>query len=180
MPTWVALLRAVNLGRVNKVSMPVLREALTEAGFTDVRTYVQSGNIVLGSPLRSAAKVGAEVGRVVHERFGVDTPVVMRTGAQLAAVLEWNPFPDAARERAKLVHVVHLTGVPAADKVEALLAADVGPASVAHRGAEVVVDWYDVSGGSAADKAMKKLGVQGTARNWRTLTALVDLTRDGS
>ncbi|HEX6756156.1 MAG TPA: DUF1697 domain-containing protein [Mycobacteriales bacterium] len=177
MPTWVALLRAVNLGRVNKVSMPVLREALTEAGFTNVRTYVQSGNIVLDSPMRSAAKVGAAVGGVVHERFGVDTPVVTRTGRQLAAVLEWNPFPEAVRERAKMVHVVHLAGTPDADKVKALLAADVRPASVAHRGQEVVVDWVDVSGGSAADKALKKLGVDGTARNWRTLTALVELTR---
>lgn len=180
MPTWVALLRAVNLVNVNKVSMPVLREALTEAGFTNVRTYLQSGNIVLDTPMRSAAKVGAKVGAVVHDRFGVDTPVVVRTGKQLAAILEWNPFPRAARERAKMVHVVHLTGVPDADRVEALLAADVGKASVAHRGEEVVVDWVDASGGSTADKALKKLGVEGTARNWRTLTALVDLTRGGS
>jgi uncharacterized protein (DUF1697 family) len=175
-PTWVALLRAVNLGRVNKVSMPVLREALTEAGFANVRTYVQSGNVVLDSPLRSPAKVGAEVGRIVHDRFGVDTPVVMRTGKQLRAVLDWNPFPEAAAERPKLVHVVHLTAAPDADKVEKLLAADVGKASVAHRGEEVVVDWVDVSGGGSADRAMKSLGVEGTARNWRTLTALVDLT----
>jgi uncharacterized protein (DUF1697 family) len=174
-PTWVALLRAVNLGKVNKVSMPVLREALTEAGFIDVRTYVQSGNILLDSPLRSPAKVGAEVGRIVHERFGVDTPVVTRTAAQLRAVLDWNPFPEAAAERPKLVHVVHLSAVPDADKVEALLAADVGKASVAHRGEEVVVDWVDVSGGGSADRALKKLGVDGTARNWRTLTALVEL-----
>lgn len=175
MPTWVALLRAVNLGKVNKVSMPVLREALTEAGFTNVRTYVQSGNILVDSPLRSAAKVGAEVGRIVHERFGVDTPVVMRTGRQLCEILEWNPFPEAAAERAKLVHVVHLTGTPDADKVEQFLAA--GGATVAHRGDDVVVDWVDATGAGPADKALRKLGVQGTARNWRTLTALVDLTR---
>jgi uncharacterized protein (DUF1697 family) len=173
-PTWVALLRAVNLGKVNKVSMPVLREALTEAGFTNVRTYVQSGNVLLDSPLRSAAKVGAEVGRVVHERFDVDTPVVMRTGKQLRAVLDWNPFPEAAAERPKLVHVIHLTAAPDADRVETFL--ESGGATVAHRGEDVVVDWVDATGSGPADKAFKKLGVQGTARNWRTLTALVELT----
>ena len=173
MPTWVALLRAVNLGRVNKVSMPVLREALTEAGFTDVRTYVQSGNVLLDSPLRSPAKVGAEVGRIVHERFGVNTPVVMRTGRQLREILDWNPFPEAAAERPELVHVVHLTATPDADKVEAMLAA--GGPTVAHRGDDVVVDWVDATGAGPADRALRKLGVDGTARNWRTLTALVEL-----
>jgi uncharacterized protein (DUF1697 family) len=174
--TWVALLRGVNLGRVNKVSMPVLREALAGAGFTNVRTYVQSGNVLVDSPLRSAAKVGAAVGAVVKECSGVDTPVVVRTGAQLRAVLDWNPFPEAVAERAKLVHVVHLTAVPDADQVEKLLAADVAPASIAHRGEELVVDWADIAGGSNADRAMRRLGIAGTARNWRTLTALVELT----
>lgn len=173
MPTWVALLRAVNLGRINKVSMPVLREALTGAGFTDVRTYVQSGNVLLDSPLRSPAEVGAEVGRVVHERFGVDTPVVVRTGEQLRAVLDWNPFPEAAAERPKLVDVVHLTATPDPEKVEAMLAT--GGATVAHRGQEVVIDRVDATGRGSSDRALRKLGVDGTARNWRTLTALADL-----
>lgn len=177
MPTWVALLRAVNLGARNKVPMPTLRTALTEAGFTAVRTYVNSGNVVLDSPLRSPAKVGTTVHDVIAEHFGVDTPVIMRTGPQLAAVLDWNPFPDAAAERPHLVGVLHLSGEPAAAAVETLLAGDYAPARVAHRGAEVVVDWHDRTGLPTADRAVKKLGVQATARNWRTLAALVELTR---
>ena len=177
MPTWVALLRAVNLGAHNKVSMPKLREVLTDAGFTAVKTYVNSGNVVLDSPLRSAAKVGRQVHDVIAEQFGVDTPVMMRTGAQLAAVLEWNPFPDAAADHPKLVAVLHLSGEPQAAAVETLLAGDYAPVRVAHRGAEVVIDWHDRSGRPSVDRALKKLGVEATARNWRTLTALVELTR---
>lgn len=177
MPTWVALLRAVNLGNVNKVSMPVLREALAEAGFTEVRTYVQSGNVVLDSPLRSPAKVGAAVGRVVHERFGVDTPVVMRTGKQLRAVLDWNPFPEAAADRPQLTYVVHLSGTPAPAAVEKVLAADTAPDAVAVRGQEMVIAYAKTSRESRTATALKKIGVDGTARNWRTLTALVELTR---
>jgi len=176
-PTWVALLRAVNLGAHNKVSMPKLREVLTDAGFTAVKTYVNSGNVVLDSPLRSAAKVGRQVHDVIAEQFGVDTPVMMRTGAQLAAVLEWNPFPDAAADHPKLVAVLHLSGEPQAAAVETLLAGDYAPVRVAHRGAEVVIDWHDRSGRPSVDRALKKLGVEATARNWRTLTALVELTR---
>jgi uncharacterized protein (DUF1697 family) len=177
MPTWVALLRAVNLGARNKVPMPALRDALTAAGCTDVRTYVNSGNVVLGSPLRSAAKVGAAVHDVIAEHFGVDTPVMVRTGPQLAAVLAWNPFPAAAADHPNLVAVLHLSGEPAAAAVETFLAGDHGPVRVAHRGAEVVVDWHDRTGTPKADRALKKLGVEATGRNWRTLTALVEMTR---
>jgi uncharacterized protein (DUF1697 family) len=176
-PTWVALLRAVNLGAHNKVPMPGLRSVLTDAGFTDVRTYVNSGNVVLGSSLRSPAKVGQAVHDLIAEHFGVDTPVIMRTGAQLAAVHDWNPFPDAAADRPHLVAVLHLSGEPEAARVETFLAGDYAPVRVAHRGEEVVVDWHERSGRPAVDTALKKLGVHATARNWRTLTALVEMTR---
>jgi uncharacterized protein (DUF1697 family) len=176
-PTWVALLRAVNLGSHNKVSMPKLRDALGAEGFTDVRTYVNSGNVVLDSPLRSPAKVGRAVHDVILDHFGVDTPVMMRTGRQLADVLDWNPFPEAAAEHPKLVAVLHLSAEPEAELVETFLAADYAPVRVAHRGEEVVVDWHDRTGRPTVDRALKKLGVDATARNWRTLTALVEMTR---
>jgi uncharacterized protein (DUF1697 family) len=177
-PTWVALLRAVNLGARNKVSMPRLREVLTGAGFTAVRTYVNSGNVVLDSPLRSAAAVGQQVHDAIIEHFGVDTPVMMRTGPQLAAVLDWNPFPDAAADHPNLVAVLHLSGKPDAAAVEVLLAGDYAPVRVAHRGEEVVIDWHDRTGRPTVDRALRKLGVDATARNWRTLTALVEMTRE--
>jgi uncharacterized protein (DUF1697 family) len=176
-PTWVALLRAVNLGSYNKVSMPKLRDALAAEGFTGVKTYVNSGNVVLESALRSPAKVGQTVHDVILDHFGVDTPVIMRTGRQLAEVLAWNPFPAAAAEHPKLVAVLHLSGEPEAERVETFLAADYAPVRVAHRGEEVVVDWHDRTGRPTVDRALKKLEVDATARNWRTLTALVDLTR---
>lgn len=176
MPTWVALLRAVNLGSHNKVSMPVLRERLAEAGFERVRTYVNSGNVVVDSRLRSPAKVSAAVRGVVAEHFGVDTPVVVRTGAQLAEVLAWNPFGEAAAERPKLVTVVHLTAEPDPARIADALAVDVGPDQVAVRGLEAVIAYAESSQGGRVDSALRKLRVDGTARNWRTLTALVDLT----
>lgn len=178
MPTWVALLRAINLGSRNKVSMPALRTALTEAGFTDVRTYVQSGNVVLGCELTDAAGVGSAVRKVVAEVSGVDTPVVVRRGAELAEVLAWNPFPEAAAAQPHLVQVVHLTGLPDPAAVEAVLATDVAPDAVAYRGLEVVIAYAAGSRNSRTGSALRKLKVDGTARNWRTLTALVELTRD--
>jgi uncharacterized protein (DUF1697 family) len=171
----VALLRGINLGKVNKVSMPALREALTEAGFGNVRTYVNSGNVVLESSLTSAARVSDAVHDVVADRFDLDVPVVVRTGSQLAEVHAWNPFPEAVESRPNLVSVVHLVAKPSAARVREMLAADVAPDQIAARGLEVVVAYAERTGGPRTDKALKVLGVDGTARNWRTLSALVDL-----
>ncbi len=179
MPTWVALLRAVNLGGRNRVSMPVLREGLAAAGFTAVRTYVNSGNVVAGSALTDPAAVAAAVRRVVAERFDLDVPVVVRTGEQLDALVAWNPFPDAAAERPNLVQVVHLVAEPDPDRLAAVLAADVAPDRIAARGTEVVIAYADRTTGTAAERAMRRLGTEGTARNWRTLRALADLARAG-
>lgn len=177
MPVWVSLLRAVNLGARNKVSMPVLRELLEQAGFDEVRTYVQSGNIVTRSSHRSPDKVAAVIGGIIAEHFDVDTPVVVRSPQQLRAVLEWNPFPQAAAERPKLVTVCHLLETPKPPDVEALLAEDV-PEPIAVRGDELVIDYADGSHGSKVSPAWlaRRLKVEGTARNWRTLTALVEMT----
>jgi uncharacterized protein (DUF1697 family) len=177
MPTWVALLRAVNLGSHNKVNMPALRAALTEVGFGDVRTYVQSGNVVLSSPARTPAKVASAVGDVLRESFGIDTPVLVRTPAQLRAVAEWSPFAEQAAERPTSVHVLHLDAEPDADALATLLGTDWGGDRVAARGLEVVIAYGETMHDSRLQHAaiIKRLGTTGTARNWRTLLALVDM-----
>ena len=177
MPVWVSLLRAVNLGARNKVSMPVLRGLLEQAGFDEVRTYVQSGNIVTRSSHRSSDKVSGVIGGIIAEHFDVDTPVAVRSPQQLRAVLEWNPFPQAAAERPKLVTVCHLLRTPKPVDVEALLAENVSE-PIAVRGDEVVIDYAAGSHSSKVSPAWlaRRLKVEATARNWRTLTALVEMT----
>src|SRR5690242_7668698 len=112
MPTWVSLLRGVNLGARNQVSMPALRTALEADGFADVRTYVQSGNVVARSAHRSPAAVGSAVAAAVRREFGLDVPVVVRSPAELRAVLDWNPFPEDAAGRPTGVQVLHLAAAP--------------------------------------------------------------------
>lgn len=177
MPVWVSLLRGVNLGAHNQVNMPRLREALATEGFEDVRTYVQSGNVVAASRHRSAERVAATVRDVVRQHFDVDAPVVVRTPDQLRAVLDWCPFPDAVTAPTR-VHVVHLVADPAPERVAALLAEDWGPDGVAVRGREAVVRYDVTMHRSRLQHATltRRLGVDGTARNWRTLTALVAMT----
>jgi len=177
-PTWICLLRAVNLGSHQKVAMPTLRSVLTEAGFGDVRTYVQSGNVVLTSPTRTASRVGDAVRRTIAEGLGVDTPVIVRTPAQLAAVAAWNPFSDDAEQRPQRVYVTCLPAEPPAAMVAELLAGEWAPDQVAVRGAEVVAAYGDGMHASRLERSalMRRVCADGTARNWRTLHALLDLS----
>lgn len=177
MPVWVSLLCGVNLGARHRVSMPQLREALSGNGFGDVRTYLQSGNVVASSAHGSAADVAAAVHAVVREHFGIDTPVVVRTPGRLRAVLDWCPFPEAVASPTTL-HVVHLAAEPPVERVEALLAQDWGPDAVAVRGTEAVIAYAATMHRSRLQHATvtRRLGVDGTARNWRTLAALVEMT----
>lgn len=177
MPTWIALLRAINVGGRNMVSMPALREALAADGFGDVRTYVQSGNIVVRSPQRSAASVGKRMGALLEHEYGLTVPVIVRSPGELASVIDANPFPAAAAERPKLLNVTFLAGDPDADGVAAIhedaLTRDVCRVDGRH----LYVDYVDGVHGSKLTPTYfsRRLGVDGTARNWRTVLALAEL-----
>ena len=108
------LLRAVNVGGANRVPMAELRALLNgRDGYGEVTTYLASGNVICDAPADPAARC-AEVRALIHEAFGVDTPVILRTHAQLVAALAENPFPDAVQDKMRpygsieLEHRTHL------------------------------------------------------------------------
>jgi uncharacterized protein (DUF1697 family) len=96
--TWVALLRAVNVGGTTKLPMEQLRAICVEAGFSNVRTYIASGNVLLESGQEEAAVRGS-IESAIERTYGKRIPVVIRAGAELARVLSDNPFPEAAGSR---------------------------------------------------------------------------------
>ncbi|MGI8613150.1 MAG: DUF1697 domain-containing protein [Nocardioidaceae bacterium] len=176
--TWISLLRAINLGSRNQVSMPALRRALEADGFCDVRTHLQSGNVVAESVHRSPAKVAESVNAVVKQEFGLDVPVIVRTAEQLRHVVEANPFPEAARERPKILHVSFLAAIPAAAGVQTLVDHELTRQVCRVEGDNLYIDYVDGVHTSKLTSAFfaRRLGVDGTARNWRTVLALVELT----
>lgn len=178
MVTWVSLLRGINLGARNKVGMTKLREELARAGFEDVRTYVQSGNVITSSAHRNPRTVAEAVREVVREHFGLDVPVIVRSPQELRDVLAWCPFPEDATARPTAVHVVYLAGIPDPERVARLLAEDWAPDGLAVREQEVCVRYAATMRAGRVQHAtvLSRLGVEGTARNWRTLQAVVDLT----
>jgi uncharacterized protein (DUF1697 family) len=172
-PVHVALLRGINLGPRNRVAMPRLRELLAEAGYDDVRTLAASGNVVLSSRKRPAS-VAAEVRRVVAGEFGVDTPVIVRTAGELAEVVERNPLPT---DRPRLLQVHFLSEPIAQQAAKAVEAAARPPERVAISGSEVYAYHADGIQRSPLLKELEdeRLGVVVTARNWNTVTGLLEL-----
>jgi uncharacterized protein (DUF1697 family) len=175
MARYVALLRGVNIGPRNRVAMPALREALEEAGFEDVKTYVQSGNVVLSSRAK-AETVRRKVERVVADRFGLEIPVVVRTRAELAAVVKRNLLGKLATEP-KRYQVSFLEKKVPAKTLKELEAVAAPTEKVVAHGREIYA-WHPT--GVARSKlwatlAGKDLGVTATSRNWSTVEALLEL-----
>lgn len=175
MTVHVALLRAVNLGSHNKVKMADLRAALAARGFREVRTYLQSGNVVLAADDGDPGAVAGEVEAALAE-LGVRTTVIVRAREELAAVVARDPLGGVATEP-KRYQVSFLAGEPDPEAVAAIEAADVAPEQVAIVGREIYAWHPDGVGRSPLEKAVRgaKLGVEATARNWNTVLALLEM-----
>jgi uncharacterized protein (DUF1697 family) len=174
-PKHIVLLRGVNIGSRNRVAMPKLRDVLGEAGFDDVTTYVQSGNVVL-SAKGPADQVARRCERLIAEHFGLDISVVVRTRAQLARVVERNPLANVAKDP-KRYQVSFLTGKLSADVIRKLEGVAAPTERFVVDGREVYA-WHPE--GAARSKlwamlAGRDLGVTATSRNWTTVTSLLAL-----
>jgi len=176
MPTYVALLRGINLGSHNKVPMAVLRTLVEGLGYDDVATYIQSGNVVLTTS-DSAAKVETALHNAIAKEFGIDVAVVVRNARQLKKIVDGNPFTKKAKGENSL-HVIFLAAKPKADKVKALTKADWGADEVAVVGTEAYLHLPNGYGRAKLNNMLveKQLGVAGTTRNWRTTLKLVELS----
>lgn len=170
----IALLRGINIGSRQRVSMPELRELLERLGYRDVQTLVQSGNVVFKS--RAApATLEKKLEQEIEKALGVDPEVVVRTRDELAAAIEANPFP--VPDDPKNLHVTFLSGEPDADAVEQLESAHVGDDRVAFLGREIYIAYANGMGRSELAKRLgnAKLGVTATDRNWNTVTKLLEM-----
>src|SRR2546423_8192450 len=175
MPRQVALLRGINLGSRNRIAMPAQREHLQGAGWRDVRTYVQSGNVVLTSEAEPD-DVAGQCERAIAGGFGLDIAVIVRTRDELADVVERNPLGHVA-ENPKRYQVSFLSEELDPDVLQKLHAVAVAPEQLMAIGRELYA-WHP--DGVARSKLWGRLagtglGVTATARNWATVTKLLEM-----
>jgi uncharacterized protein (DUF1697 family) len=174
--TYVALLRGINLGARNKVSMADLRALVVALGGEDVATYVQSGNVIFKSPVRSPATLTRAIEERIDRDLGLRVPVLLRKPAQLAEVLTGNPFATGKAEPASL-HVTFLAETPRRTRVRELEARDFDPDELRVVGREVYLHCPTGYGRTKLGNAYleKQLDVAATTRNWKTVTKLAEL-----
>jgi uncharacterized protein (DUF1697 family) len=175
MSTQVALLRGINVGSHNRIAMADLRELLTALGYGDPRTLLQSGNVVLRADARPD-DLARELEREISRRFGVKTPVVVRTREEIAAVVAHDPLRDVV-DQDKLYQVSFLSAKPGVRAMREIAAVDIAPERFVHVGREIYAWHPNGIQRSPLAKLLtdKRLGVTATARNWNTAVKLLQL-----
>jgi uncharacterized protein (DUF1697 family) len=173
----VALLRGVNVGGKNKVPMADLAVVFTEAGCSAVRTYIQSGNVVFTAPAEIVPGLAALLAEGIEARFGVRSPVVLRSAAELARVPEQSPF--LATDGPERLHVMFLADLPASAAVAKLDGERSAPDRFVVVGREVHLH---LPGGVARTRLTndyfdRTLGTVSTMRNWNTVAKLIDMAQ---
>lgn len=176
MATYVALLRGINVGGNKMIAMADLRAALTKAGFSNVRTLLQSGNVVLDAATASPSTLESQLEAEVKKRFSLEVEIHVRTPAEWAAVMKANPFAaEAKRDPGHLLVTFFKTPLDKA-KVKAAQAAIVGPERLQADGRHLYMVFPEGMGRSKAAVVVgKTLGPGGTARNWNTVQKLAAL-----
>src|SRR6476659_7811060 len=166
MPISVVLLRGINVGRHRRVTMADLRASLAGAGYPDVETYVQSGNLLVETRV-GAARLSAAVEGALRADLGLDVDAVVRTGTQLRKVVAANPFL-AEKLPTNALHFGFCKSKPSAAAVRALADRDFGRDRATAAGTEVYLCYPDGQGRSNMSGAAieKILGVPMTVRNW--------------
>jgi uncharacterized protein (DUF1697 family) len=171
---WVALLRAINLGARNKVPMGELRGVLEGAGCRDVRTYIQSGNVLFARQAKDRAALARKLEREIEKAFGVTAPVVLRTFAEIRKVAAARPFGRDLSD----THVTFLLNAPRRAASRELEGLDIAPDRVKVVGEDVFVQLPDGVQGAKLTGALleRTIGVPGTMRTFRTVAKLAEMT----
>jgi uncharacterized protein (DUF1697 family) len=177
MPTHCAFLRAVNVGGRNKVSMADLKDLFGALKFANVRTLLQSGNVVFDNDGRSDAEVERLLETETEKRLKVTADYFVRTEAELKRIIARNPFPKEAEDDPSHLVVIFMKETPESKNVKALQAAIRGPEVIKSVGKQVYVVYSAGIGESKLTNALieKMLGSRGTGRNWNTVLKVAAL-----
>jgi len=179
----VALLRGINVGGKNKLPMKELAAMFTEAGCQDVRTYLQSGNVVFQATNTLASRAPSLVTGAISKRFGFDVPILTRTASEISEVVSSHPFlqREPALERPSAtqpLHVVFLARRPTANRIAALEPERSPPDRFLVRGREIFLCCPKGLARTRLTNAYfdSKLATTTTVRSWKTVLQLLEWT----
>ena len=178
MRTWIALLRGVNVVGANKLPMKELVAVLERAGFSSVRTYIQSGNVIFESSAGGARALATRIARLVRCKFGFEPKVMVISRRELERAVRGNPFPGAQQNH-KSLHLFFLSERPRKPDLGSLAQLDLGREAFALKGSVLYLYTPDGFPDSVVRSRLERcLGVAATGRNWRTANQLLSMLDD--
>ncbi|MBU6429235.1 MAG: DUF1697 domain-containing protein [Cyanobacteria bacterium REEB65] len=174
----IALLRGINVGGKNSLPMRDLIQLFEDLGGIDVRTYIQSGNLVFRMEGERLLDLAALVEREIAARFGLTVPVVLRTHDDLLAIVRANPFLAEGGD-SRALHVAFLADRPSFDRLATLDPQRSSPDRFAAVGTEIFLHCPGGYGKTKLTNAYfdRQLGTTSTVRNWATVLKLVELAK---
>ena len=177
MPIYVAVLRGINVGRGKVVKMERLRASLASLGFSEVRTYVQSGNVIFESEQKSPAGLSNKIEEQIQHTFGFRVPVLVKTSKEIEQIASDNPLvKEKGIDHSKL-HVTFLSDAPPTMAVKVLEPLATGRERFRILNREIYLYCPDGYGNTklSNNAIEKKLSVVATTRNWRTVNMLLEM-----
>ena len=174
MQTYIALLRGINVSGHKKILMADLKLLFQDLGFSKVKTYIQSGNVVFQST--ENFKFSEKISEAIKHKYGWDVPVMVKTSAELSVIFKASPFTSEELEQS---YFILLSQKPEQDYIEAFQQLNY-PSEEFYIINACVYTFYKKGAGNAkltTNLMEKKLKVSATARNYRTMTKLLDLAQ---
>jgi uncharacterized protein (DUF1697 family) len=177
METYIAFLRGINVGGYNKVPMAKLREVLNVTGLHEVRTYIQSGNIVFKSPEKSVGELEQIIKKTIEDSFGFRVPTLVKSLDEVQKIIDDNPFTTSEYLESNSVYFTLLFDVPSGEQIRSF-------ESVTYPNEEFKISDSCVYllckkgyGNAKLNNNLieRKLRVTATARNYRTMQKLLVL-----
>jgi uncharacterized protein (DUF1697 family) len=173
----ISLLRGVNVGGHHKIKMDLLRALYESLGLVDVRTYIQSGNVVFRTKERNPERLSGVIADGIERSFGFRPGVVVRTASDLRGVIAGNPFAGRPGIEPNKLHVSFLSGEPHSDARDKVLGIKFDPEELHIAGRELYIFFPNGMGQSKLSMPLveKTLKTSGTARNWNTVLKLMEM-----
>lgn len=175
----VALLRGINVGGKNKLPMKALVALMEELGAQEVRTYIQSGNVVFGGTATLAKAMAKKLPAAIADAHGLTVPVVIRSAAEFRDAVDSNPYADDDLDP-KLLHVGFLAAKPTKAAGAALDPDRSPPDTFVLRGRELYLHFPNGAARTKLTSAYldRTLGTTTTARNWRTVERIMAMLEE--
>jgi uncharacterized protein (DUF1697 family) len=176
---YIFLLKAINVGGHRKILMADLKKIYEQLGFTAVRTYIQSGNVVCEGGAVKGEEAAQRIETAILARYGFEVPVVVRTKAELENALAQNPYAKDENIDLDKVAIMFLEAPPLPHTMSAFEMGKYAPDSFALVGREIYVHCPSGFGETKLTNTLleKKLGVVGTGRNRKTVAKLIEMAQ---